>query len=59
MRKAVDVSESIKDTKVERTDFEAVVKNLLKHPQTSKQEVSRKIHRRGRARPLTKPLGGR
>ena len=59
IHRPIDVGVSMEDMKVDRADFEAVVKSLLRRPQTSKQEISRKIHKRGRARPLTKPLGAR
>jgi len=54
-----EVSEAMKDLRVEREPFEAIVRKLLNAPPTTKREISRKINQFGRKRRLTKPVAER
>ena len=51
-----DVSESIKNVKVDRGAFGAAITKLLTTPPTSKAAISRKIKFADRRQPLRKPL---
>jgi hypothetical protein len=56
MRQPTPVSDSIKETMIERKEFDQALAKLLATPPTSAAKISRKVQLRSRLRPLTRDL---
>jgi hypothetical protein len=56
MRQPTPVSDSIKEARIERKEFDQALAKLLATPATSAAKISRKVKLRSRLRPLTRAL---